>query len=232
MDPVLNPHAVLMIADDAAFPRDLVGRWQRERIVPGFTVMSTELFHGGSAGSFDLAILGPVDQRRLVSALKAVDSGLHPVICVLENAGQIQTVQAQHPRVLAVRFQEGWLDSVVLLGTECLRRVDLSRRVRRAEQAVSASARHAAVGRFMLENRHDFNNLLTSVMGNAELLKMNINSFPDLARDQIETIHATSLLMYELMQRFSSTAVGVPPASEKLSQDETDEPSQLKASGS
>jgi len=232
MDSVPNLHAVLMIADDAAFPRDLVGRWQRERVVPGFTVMSTELFHGGSAGSFDLAILGPVDQRRLVSALKTIDGGMHPVLCVLENASQIQAVRAQHPRVLVVPQHEGWLDSVVLLGTECLRRVDLTRRVQRAEQAVNAHAGHAALGKFMLENRHDLNNLLTSVMGNAELLKIDSGGFSDLARDQVETIHASALLMYELMQRFSSIAVGVPPAGEKLSQHETNEPSQLTAPGS
>ena len=46
-----NSHVVLIIADDAAFLRDLLARWQLERIVPGFTVMSTELFNGKATSS-------------------------------------------------------------------------------------------------------------------------------------------------------------------------------------
>ena len=46
-----NSHVVLIIADDAGFARDLLARWQLERIVPGFTVMSTELFNGAAKGT-------------------------------------------------------------------------------------------------------------------------------------------------------------------------------------
>src|SRR5690242_2915133 len=104
---VQNSHEVLIIADDAAFPRDVLGRWQTERIVPGFTVMSSELFHGAAAGNFDVAIIGPVRSGRLASVLKNLDTGAHPVICVLQTAAHLQAIKAEYPRLLAIQQHEG-----------------------------------------------------------------------------------------------------------------------------
>ncbi len=224
-----NSHVVLIVADDAAFPRDLLARWQTERIVPAFTVMSTELFHGEALGNFDVAIIGPVRNGRRASILKGLDAGPHPVICVLETAAQVQSVRAEHPRLLLMQQHEGWLDSLVLLAGECLKRVDLTARVRKAEQAAAIHARNATLGRYMLDNRHGFNNLLTSVLGNSELLMAECNDLPEAARDQLDTIHKMALHMHEIMQRFSSIAVEMQVA-EKESQDETATLSHLTAS--
>jgi hypothetical protein len=56
----------------------------------------------------------------------------------------------------------------------------------------------------MLDSRHGFNNALTSVLGNAELLMLSIERVPQDMREQVETIHAMALKLYEMMQRFSS----------------------------
>ena len=226
-----NSHVVLIIADDAAFARNLLARWQLERIVPGFTVMSTELFHGAAGGHFDLAIIGPVRNGRLHAILKNMDTGSHPVICALESSQQAHNIKAEFPRILALPQHEGWMDSLLLLAHECLKRVDLTLRVRKAEQAVALNARNGALGRYMLDNRHSFNNLLTSVLGNAELLLMDAGTFPEMARDQIQTIHDMALTMFEIMQRFSSIAVELQ-AAEKPSQDETQALSHLIARSS
>jgi len=225
---VHNSHVVLIITDDAAFARDLLARWQLERIVPGFTVMSTELFNGAATGRFDLAVIGPVRSGRLDSILKSLDTVPHPVICVLETSQQAQGVKAEWPRLLALRQHEGWIDSLLLLANECLKRVDLTLRVRKAEQAVTLNAHNAALGHYMLENRHSISNLLTSVLGNAELLMMDSDGFSEMARDQIQTIHDMALHMHEIMQRFSSIAVEMQVA-EKSSQDETGRMSHLFA---
>lgn len=63
--------------------------------------------------------------------------------------------------------------------------------------------REAALGRYMLEVRHAFNNALTSVLGNSELLLLESGALSAQARDQLETIHAMSLRLCEVMQRFS-----------------------------
>src|SRR5947209_2933440 len=226
-----NSHVVLIIADDAAFARDLLARWQLERIVPGFAVMSTELFNGAATGHFDLAIIGPVRNGRLNAILKSMDTGSHPVICTLESSQQAQGARAEFPRILALPRHEGWIDSLLLLAHECLKRVHLTARVRKAEQAVTLNSRNAALGRYMLENRHNFNNLMTSVLGNAELLLMDAETFPEMARDQIQTVHDMALAMYEIMQRFSSIAVEMQVA-EKPSQHETQGLSHLIAGSS
>jgi signal transduction histidine kinase len=224
-------HVVLIIADDASFPRDLLGRWQTERVVPAFTVMSTELFQGGVAAGFDVAIIGPVRNGRLAAIFKSMDTGSYPVICVSESASQVHSMRTEYPRLLFVQQHEGWLDALLLVASECLKRVDLTARVRKAEQAAAISARNAALGRYMLDNRHGFNNLLTSVLGNSELLLAECRQLTETARDQVETIHEMALHMHEIMQRFSSIAVELQVA-EKQSQDETLESSHMTASSS
>lgn len=224
-----NSHVVLIVADDAAFPRDLLARWQTERIVPAFTVMGTELFHGGALGDFDVAIIGPVRNGRRTSILKNMDTGPHPVICVLDTAIQLQSLRTEYPRLLLMQQHEGWLDTLLLLASECLKRVDLTARVRKAEQTAAIHARNATLGRYMLDNRHGFNNLLTSVLGNSELLLAECNDLPETAHDQLDTIHKMALHMHEIMQRFSSIAIEMQ-VTEKESQDETLPVSHLTAS--
>jgi signal transduction histidine kinase len=223
-----NSHVVLIISDDAAFARDLLARWQVERTVPGFTMMSTELFTGAAAGHFDLAIVGPVRSGRLATILKSMETAVQPVICVLETASQAHSTKAEFPRVQALQQHEGWIDSLLLLAVECLKRVDLTARVRKAERAAALNSRNAALGRYMLESRHTFNNLLTSVLGNSELLLMDAQALPEIARDQIETVHKMALHMHEIMQRFSSIALEMQ-VSEKASQDETPRLSHMAA---
>src|SRR5258708_7059239 len=221
-----HSHSILIIGDDPAFSRDLASHWQHERQVPDFTVMSTEMFHEGVEGAFDLAVVGPVHSRRLASLIKAVDMGAHPVICVLKNSSQMETLHADHPRAIFLQQDDGdWINAALLLATECLRRVDLTRRLKKAEDSAALNSRQAALGRYMLENRHAFNNQLTSVLGNAELLLQDNNTIDANAHDQLQSIRDSALNMYELMQRFSSITIEMRVA-EKASQTEMQGPSQ------
>jgi signal transduction histidine kinase len=74
----------------------------------------------------------------------------------------------------------------------------------------------------MLEMRHSFNNALTSVLGNSELLLLEPGALSAQARDQVDTIHTMSLRLREVMQRFSSLENEMR-FSEKQSQAETPE---------
>lgn len=221
-----NSPTVLIIADDTSFARDLSGRWQMERNAPAITVVSTELFHAAAEVECDLVIVGPVRQGRLPNLLNRVDSGRHSVICVLETAQETHAIRNQHPRTLCLQKHESWTESMVLLAHECLKRIALAARLKKAEQSAAATASQAALGRYMLDARHDFNNSLTSVLGNAELLMMDCTDLPDHARDQVETIHEMSLHLHAVMQRFSSIAMEMQ-AIEKQSQDETERASHV-----
>ena len=158
--------------------------------------------------------------------LKLVDTGDRTVICILQDAREMRALKAERPRLLALGRHEGWVEATVLLTVECLKRVDLMARLRRTEQAALSTAHGAALGRYMVDIRHDLNNSLTSVLGNAELLLLDGQQLPESARDQLQTIQEMALHMHQIMQRFSSAEIA---AIEKVSQAETERPSHAAA---
>jgi len=218
----VNQETVLIIADDAEFPRVIMTRWQAERAVPAFTLLTGELWNGAKATGFSLAVVGPLFKDRTATVLEKLDAAGAPAVFVSPDSKAIRTVRANHPRVLALQQHDGWLDAVVLISSEILRRVEATARAQRAENAASARERDATLGRYMLEMRHSFNNALTSVLGNSELLLLEPGGLSAQARDQMETIHTMALRLRELMQRFSSLENELR-FSEKESQGETGE---------
>jgi signal transduction histidine kinase len=139
-----------------------------------------------------------------VDALRRIDYASRPMLYVANNAGHAQSVRAAHPRVLVLNDYEGWVNAVVLLAGEAMRRVDATNRARKAEQSVSAAQRHAMLGRYMLDMRHSLNNALTSILGNSELLLLEPGKVSADVREQIETIHSMSMRLHEIIQRFTS----------------------------
>jgi signal transduction histidine kinase len=226
----LNQPNVLIISDDADFPRMLLSRWQSERVVPAFTVMSSDLWNGTGNTSYEIAIVGPIRGGRLSPVLKSLDAPARPTLCVAEDGAMLQTLRDQHPRTICLQQLEGWLDSLVLIGSEAIKRVEAQCRTRKAEQAAAVSNRYAVLGRYMLEMRHNINNALTSVLGNAELLLLEPESFSEQMRDQLETIHTMSLRIHETLQRFSSMDSEMQFA-EKESHGETGSASQVAGAG-
>ncbi len=226
----MNPPNVLIIADEPEFARVLMARWHSERSEPAFTVMSSDLWNGPNDAQYDVAIVGPIRSGRLTPVIKSRDIPIRPTVCVLEDASQFRSVVSQHPRVLAVHMVDGWLDAVVAIVTEGVRRVESQARARKAELQSIQSERFAALGRYMLEMRHNLNNALTSVLGNAELLSMQKDLFPQQVREQLETIRTMSLRMNEILQRFSSLETEMQFA-EKQSLNETKSNSHLFVSG-
>jgi len=63
---------------------------------------------------------------------------------------------------------------------------------------------YAALGRYVLEVRHNLNNALTSILGNSDLLLLDADTIAVPQRTQIETIRNMGMRLNEIMQRFSS----------------------------
>ena len=229
----MNQQTVLIIAEHAEFARDVVSRWQMERVVPAFTVIKPagELWEVPSSAQFDLAVVEVSASGRSLQALRTVDTAGAPMVCVADAPGVVQTIRADFPRALVVRNHEGWRDSLVVLCGEILRRVEAFSKGRRAEATAQAHQRHAALGRYMLDSRHGFNNALTSVLGNAELLLLDGEKLPPEMREQVDTIHDMALRLHEMMQRFSSLETEMYFA-EKNSQTEMNGRAQAFVSGS
>jgi len=198
--------SVLIIADQADFAREIVSHWQMERLVPAFTVLSSEFFAGAQQAPCELAIVGgsTLSPRKLTIMLRNMEAMGTPTVCVLDDTMDFERIRQESPRTARILRTENWLDVLVVLGNEMLRRSESTARLKAADQSAQSQARQAALGQYMLQTRHNFNNALTSVLGNAELLLLESASLKPEMREQIDTIHSMSLRLHEMMQRFSS----------------------------
>lgn len=194
----MNHLNVLIVAQDPAAARDLVSRWQSEPVAPSFTLLSTEFPRISGLGPFDLSII-QADEAEARVWRQAVDSMTESVLMIAPKPHN-----GTAGRDVFVPRTGDWLNTTIVLGTEMLRRVELVRRLRKLEMSASDASRQALLGQYMLDSRHAFNNALTSVLGNAELLMLGLDHLPEDSREQVEIIHAMALKLYEMMQRFAS----------------------------
>jgi signal transduction histidine kinase len=201
---IVDQPTLLIVSDDAEFPGAVTGRWQSERNTPAFTLMTGDLCQGLDADAFTLAIVGPVRPQGLPAVLRALEPSGKPVLLVCDDGTSVREVRELLPRVMILRQNEGWVEALVLVAGEVLRRCEAVERVRRADRANALLKQQATLGSYMLEMRHNLNNALTSVLGNSELLLLEPGSLSAMARSQIETIRNMALRMHEILQRFSS----------------------------
>ncbi|HJX01155.1 MAG TPA: hypothetical protein VJ453_13375 [Terriglobales bacterium] len=195
---------VLIISDEVDFARRITARWQMERSVPTFTMLSGELWPRFAVDVFDVAIIGQLRRDLLSVVLEPLHSTGQPVFCVSQDSTTAQLIHERWPRVSVLRRSEHWLETLVLAAAEAVHRSRAELRARAAENACSSLERQAMLGRYMLEMRHNVNNALTSVLGNSDLLLLEPGSFSAPTRAQIETIRNMALRIHEVMQRFSS----------------------------
>ncbi|MBV9087022.1 MAG: HAMP domain-containing histidine kinase [Acidobacteriaceae bacterium] len=203
-NPAVTP-SVAIISDDPEFARMVMDRWQSERQVPSFTLLGSDFSEGGCSPGWDLAVVGLIREDGLL--LRVVEA-LHrcaAVLYVSDSAAVTQLVRAEYPRTIAFqRTEDAWVEVTVTLCCEVLRRVQAMARLIEMERTMAQNEQYALLGRYMLEMRHNVNNALTSVLGNAELLLLEPGAFSAQFRDQIHTIHIMALRMHEIMQRFTS----------------------------
>jgi signal transduction histidine kinase len=200
----LDQPTVLIISDDPEFSRAVKNRWQAERAMPTFTLMGADLCQEVDADSFDVAIVGAVRPGILPAILATLEPAGKPVLLVSEKSQPAQEARETQPRVMVLRQHEGWLDALVLVASEALRRCQAVARVQRAEQSNALLERQATLGRYVLDMRHNLNNALTTILGNSELLLLEPGSLSAGARAQMETVRSMALRVHEILQRFSS----------------------------
>lgn len=115
-------------------------------------------------------------------------------------------LRKKFPRLLHVPLREDWTQVVLLLAGESLRRTEALRMAREAEKRSARYANQATLGQYMHDMKHNVNNALTSLLGNAELLLLEPGELSTQSLAQIKTIHTMALRIHEVMQRFSSLA--------------------------
>jgi signal transduction histidine kinase len=197
----VNQPTVVIISDDPEFSGAISSRWQGERNAPSFTLMSSDLIKRLVSDDFNLAIVDVAGSELHSGLTKTLEHLGKPAILVCsENLDGLE----KQPRHVLLRRHDGWLETLVLITAEILKRVDALERLRRAEQNNTTLERQAALGRYIIDMRHSLNNALTSILGNAELLSMDAGSFTPPALAQLETIRNMTLRIHETLQRFSS----------------------------
>lgn len=201
---MLATPTVVIISDEADFSRGITARWQMERTVPTFTLLSGDLWPRFVVDIFDVAIVGELRRELLSVVLEPLHSTGQPVFCVCRNASTAQLIRERWPRISILRPSEHWLETLVLSAGEAVHRARAESRARAAEMACAMLEQQATLGRYMLEMRHNLNNALTSVLGNSDLLLLEPGSLSAQTRAQIETIRNMTLRIHEIMQRFSS----------------------------
>jgi signal transduction histidine kinase len=210
---------VLIISDDVDFSRRVTARWQMERHVPTFTLLSGELWPRFAVDIFDVAIVGDLRRDLLSVVLEPLHSTCQPVFCVCADNATAHLVRERWPRISILRPSEHWLETLVIAASEAVHRSRAETRARGAEQSCAALERHATLGRYMLEMRHNLNNALTSVLGNSDLLLLEPGSLSAQTRAQIETIRNMTLRIHEIMQRFSSLEKEMNVVAQQAEQD-------------
>jgi signal transduction histidine kinase len=201
----LKDASVLIVSDDTGFGRTVVARWQAEPSVPEITLVTGDLWQSVNVSGQDLVIVGPVRDKVRRAVFSALSVSPAPAaVYVAQEEKDASSVRAEHRNFLIVRRQDGWLEALILVSTEALRRMEAAGRARRAESVALACQREATLGRYMLEMRPSVNNALTSVLGNADLLLLNPAQISGEHRQQIQTIRTMALRLNEIMQRFAS----------------------------
>jgi hypothetical protein len=104
--------SVLIISDEPEFASTMMARWQTERSVPTFLLMTTPAWSESLVASCDLAVIAGV--KKVVAPLfKKVDEAGKPAILLAPGGLDLQRVRSQYPRFMLVREHEGWVDVVV-----------------------------------------------------------------------------------------------------------------------
>ena len=196
----------LILTDDAEFARLLSACWQTERQLPGLSVVTSDLWSGADFTGCDLVVVGPVARHQPTEILASVTPHTAVILCAPCGAKQLGTLRKRYPRLLHVPLREDWAQVVLLVAGESLRRTEALRVARQAEQRATQNANDAMLGRYMMDMKHNVNNAMTSLLGNAELLLLEPGELSAQSLAQIKTIHTMALRINEVMQRFSSLA--------------------------
>jgi signal transduction histidine kinase len=215
---------VLILTDDTEFARLLTACWRTERNAPAITVITSELWREQDAPARDLVVVGPVSEGKLTNVLRSLDPATAVILCVPADTREYGQLRAKYPRLVHIPLREDWAQTLLLVAGESLRRAEAVRLARQAERNASKNENHATLGRYMLDMKHNVNNALTSMLGNAELLLLEPGQLSTQSLAQIKTIHSMALRINEVIQRFSSLASEMQEA-ENASQRETEETS-------
>ena len=191
---------VIIISDETEFSAAITARWLAERSLPSFSIKGSDAGAELQNENFDLAIVGGLEPESLGPLLESLRATGKPVIHVSRLNGHSPKL----PGVVSLPEIFAWPELLVTVATQILERDRAAADLSSLRESNAQLEHQAALGRYMLEVRHNLNNALTSVLGNSELMLLDPEALSPTRRPQVETIRNMTMRMNEIMQRFSS----------------------------
>jgi hypothetical protein len=219
-----NRQTVLILASDPAFSREITACWPQDpdhhSAGPEFIMLDEGFSRDLQGSQYDLAIADASSVEKKSSGnkndsnksnndrIKALQESLaaagKPAIIIRSPSDPALGFYTLRGAVLELRRETGvWPSLAGVVGREILRRRHAESRAREAEKLCAAAQTEATLGRYMVDMRTNVNNVLTTVLGNAELLTLE----PGLSATvlaQADAIRNMALRLHEVFQRFSS----------------------------
>jgi signal transduction histidine kinase len=195
---------ILIVADDPSFVRNICERWEQQPGVATVRIVASHECVGCQLDDFQFVVVGGLEPGILREVLAVLRPGNVPVIIIGADGASIGVSERNASKLLVLPVCPSWQDLLIALGAEVARRAEAQARARRSEMTNAALQCDATLGRYVVDMRHNLNNALTSVLGNAELLLLDETKFTSMERKQIDTIRLMALRMHETLQRFSS----------------------------
>jgi signal transduction histidine kinase len=188
---------VIIISDEEEFSVAITARWLTERNVPALSLKSSAHMQ---KEPFDLAIAGGLQPESVGLVLDSLRATGKPVI----HVSRTHDHSPKLPGVVSLPEIFGWPELLVTVATQILERQRAAADLSRVLETNSQLEQQAALGRYMIDVRHNLNNALTSVLGNSELMLLDSETLAPALRPQLETVHNMTMRMNEILQRFSS----------------------------
>jgi len=209
----LTHPTILILSANPAFAREIAAHWPADPNAPELTVLEQGLFRERVGGNYDLAIADAHSAELRAGLRQALAAAGKPAILVHsdDSFGSSPSPQFTNPCEAVIELSSRvthdekslWPVMAALLGREIVRRCHAEARARDAEMVCEAAQTEATLGRYISEMRHNVNNALTSVLGNAELLTLEPGLPPNVLT-QAETILNMALRLHEVFCRFAS----------------------------
>ena len=201
----MNQPGVLIVSDDASFARAVTARWEQASLAPDVTLATSDVWATAIGERYDVVIVGPLHDEIAAALLEALaEQSVSSVIFVSENERLLSNVAKFHPNVITISRNGEWLEVLRTASLEALGRTEAADEALSVHAASPDENRCAQLGRYMLNARPSWNNALTSVLGNADLLLLDPGAVPEAFREQIQAIQTMALRLHEIMQGFSS----------------------------
>lgn len=194
----MDREKVLIVTDEAKFSQAITKCWPDDLDTPMFVVEGSGLRRNSLDDTFCVTIVGGLDENVAGLILEKLSKSGKPVIYVSQHLPAFIQGPMFFPEI------DGWAHTVVKVASEITHHQLAKAELASLLEKNAKLENQAVLGRYMVEMRHNLNNALTSILGNSELMLLDEDSLPNLARAQVETIRNMGMRLNEIMQRFSS----------------------------